>query len=297
MSRAWGSPLSWSGRSLIILTGSIARARRSCWWSRTSCARSGCPTGRTCSKTGRSRSKARATGCWPTRESRGRILGGNSALTTSVMVALAASVVALGAWALWLRLRAQRLGQELAEATEQLARVQKLGSLGEMAASFAHAFNDVLTPIIGRTQLLSQRVTDPQLKEWLSTIERSALSGAQTIKRIQDFMRMRREEALVPVDLGVVVQQALAATGSRQRAGVRIETDLAHVPPVSGDPLGLREAFGHLIVNALEAVPESGTVTVATRIEDGQAVFAVTDTGTGMAPDTQGRMFEPFFTT
>ena len=223
-------------------------------------------------------------------------MGANSALTTSVIVALAAGVVALGAWALWLRLRAQRLGQELAEATEQLARVQKLGSLGEMAASFAHAFNDVLTPIIGRTQLLGQRVTDPQLREWLGTIERAAFDGAQTVKRIQDFMRLRRDEALVAVDLGVVVQQALAATGTR-RAGVRVETDLAPVPTISGDPLGLREAFGHLIVNAVEAVPENGVVRVATRVEDGQAVVAVTDTGNGMSPETQGRMFEPFFTT
>jgi len=224
-------------------------------------------------------------------------LGGNSALTTSVIVALAAGVVALGAWALWLRLRAQRLGQELAEATEQLSRVQKLGALGEMAASFAHAFNDVLTPIIGRTQLLTQRITDPQLREWLSTIERAALGGAQTVKRIQDFMRMRRDEASVPVDLGVVVKQALAATGTRQRPSVRIEADLAPVPSISGDPLGLREAFGHLIVNAVESVPEKGIVRVATRVEDGQAVVAISDTGTGMTPATQVRMFEPFFTT
>ncbi len=224
-------------------------------------------------------------------------MGGNSALTTSVIVALAAVVVALGAWALWLRLRSVRLGQELAEVTEQLARVQKLGALGEMAASFAHAFNDVLTPIIGRTQLLTQRITDPQLREWLTTIERSALGGAQTVKRIQDFMRLRRDEASVPVDLGVVVKQALAATGTRQRPSVRIETDLAPVPPVSGDPLGLREAFGHLIVNAVESVPEKGIVRVTTRIEDGQAVVAITDTGTGMTPATQVRIFEPFFTT
>src|SRR5438874_937540 len=92
----------------------------------------------------------------------------------------------------------------LAEATEQLARVQKLAALCERAASFAHAFNDVLTPIIGRTQLLTQRIADPQLREWLTAIERSALGGAQTVKRIQDFMRLRRDEASVPVDLGVV---------------------------------------------------------------------------------------------
>lgn len=223
-------------------------------------------------------------------------MGDNAALMTSVMVALAAGVVALGAWAFRLRLRAQRLGQELAEATQQLARVRRLESLGQMAASFAHAFNDVLTPIIGRTQLLTQRVTDPQLREWLGTIERSALDGAQTVKRIQEFMRVRRDEALVPVDLGVVVRRAVSATGSR-RPSVRVEADLSPVPTISGDPLDLREAFGHLIVNAVEAVPENGVVKVATRVEDGQAVVAVSDTGPGMTPETQRRMFDPFFTT
>jgi nitrogen-specific signal transduction histidine kinase/ActR/RegA family two-component response regulator len=224
-------------------------------------------------------------------------LGGSSALTASVIVALVASVVALGAWSLWLKLRAQRLHHELTEALNQLARIQKLGSLGEMAGSFAHAFNDVLTPIIGRTQLLTQRLTDPQLREWVATIERSALGGAQTVKRIQEFMRMRREETLVPVDLGVVLQQALATTGPRHRPAVRIEADFEPVPSISGDPLGLREAFGHLIVNAIDSVPETGSVVVATRVEDGQAVVSVTDNGSGMSADTQARVFEPFFTT
>jgi len=224
-------------------------------------------------------------------------LGGSSALTASVIVALVACVIALGAWSLWLKLRAQRLHQELIEALDQLGRIQKLGSLGEMAASFAHAFNDVLTPIIGRTQLLTQRLTDPQLRDWVATIERSALGGAQTVKRIQEFMRLRREETLVPVDLGVVLQQSLATTSPRHRPAVRIEADFEPVPPISGDPLGLREAFGHLIVNAVDAVPEVGSVVVATRAEDGQAVVSITDTGSGMSQETQARVFEPFFTT
>src|SRR5207247_8627592 len=125
--------------------------------------------------------------------------GARRALRARAVLALAGVVLAVGAWWLWLRPGSVRLGQELGEATEQLARVQKLGALGEMAASFAHAFNVVLTPIIGRTQLLTQRITDPQLREWLTTIERSALGGAQTVKRIQDFMRLRRDEASVPV--------------------------------------------------------------------------------------------------
>lgn len=222
---------------------------------------------------------------------------GIETLLLSAAIAVAIVAVALGAFALSMRRRAERLGRELTEAHEQATRLQKLGSLGEMASSFAHAFNDVLTPIIGRSQLLAQRITDPQAREWLETIERSALDGAQTVRRIQEFMRMRREEPTVAVDLGVVVKQAVESTVARQRAGVRVETELDSVPPIAGDPMGLREALGYVVANALDATSDGGTVTIATRMDGGDAVIAVTDTGTGMAPGIQARIFEPFFTT
>jgi nitrogen-specific signal transduction histidine kinase/ActR/RegA family two-component response regulator len=217
-------------------------------------------------------------------------------LSILLVVILAAVAVALGGWALQCKSRAQRLGRELAEAHEQVSRAQKLGSLGEMAASFAHSFNDVLTPIIGRTQLLAQRITDPQLREWLSTIERSALEGAQTVRRIQEFMRLRRDEPSVAVDLGVVARQAVASVESRRR-GIEVRSELQAVPPVVGDPLGLREAMGNIILNALEAAPEGSTVVVAARMDGGDAVLSVADTGMGMTPGVQQRIFEPFFTT
>src|SRR5262245_29434675 len=98
--------------------------------------------------------------------------GGRQIETLLMVVAIALAIVAVGlAYVAYsLRNRAERLGRELADAHEQVTRLQKLGSLGEMASSFAHSFNDVLTPIIGRSQLLAQRVTDPQAREWLQTI-------------------------------------------------------------------------------------------------------------------------------
>ncbi len=212
-------------------------------------------------------------------------------------IALVVVAVALAYVAYSVRQRAERMERELAEAHEQVARLQKLGSLGEMASSFAHAFNDVLTPIIGRSQLLGQRVTDPQAREWLETIERSALDGAQTVRRIQEFMRMRHEDPTVTVDLADVVKQAVELTASRQRQGVRVETEIDSVPPIAGDPLGLREALSYIVANALEAAPEGGAVTITTRLDAGDAVIAVADTGVGMTPGVQSRIFEPFFTT
>ncbi|MBI4594589.1 MAG: response regulator [Candidatus Rokubacteria bacterium] len=217
-------------------------------------------------------------------------------LLVAILV-LAAATAAVAVWAIRLHGRVQGLGRELAEAHEQLARTQKLGALGEMSASFAHSFNDVLTPIIGRTQLLGQRVTDPQLREWLETIERAAMQGAQTVRRIQEFMRLRREEPTVAVDLGATVRQALGATTARRRPEVDVKTDLAAVPPIAGDPLGLRDAIAHLLINAVEASPNGGRVIVSARMEGGEAVVSVADTGSGMTPETQARIFEPFFST
>src|SRR2546425_5156377 len=118
-----------------------------------------------------------------------------------LLVTLAVVALGLAVWAITLERRLRRLGRTLGEAQAQVTRLERLGALGEMASSFAHSFNDVLTPIIGRTQLLAQRITDPQLREWLVTIERAAPGGAQTVRRSQEVMRVPREGPRGPLDL------------------------------------------------------------------------------------------------
>jgi CheY-like chemotaxis protein/nitrogen-specific signal transduction histidine kinase len=218
-------------------------------------------------------------------------------LRTLALVVLAALVIGLGGWAVTLRRRARRLARQLDELRATLARSQRLGSLGEMAATFAHSFNDVLTPILGRTQLLTRRLTDPKLREWVDTIERAATEGAQTVRRIQEFVRRGRDEAAVAVDLGAVVREAVSASATRQRPGVQVSTRLDAVPRISGDPVALREAVEHIITNAIEASADGSTVSVAALAEDGDAVVSVSDTGVGMTPGVQARIFDPFFST
>jgi signal transduction histidine kinase/CheY-like chemotaxis protein len=226
-----------------------------------------------------------------------RILAGDvQTLALLLTVGLAAAAIALGAWALILRRRMRLLEQDLLDARAQVDRLGRLGALGEMASSFAHAFNDVLTPIIGRTQLLVQRVSDPQLRDWLDTIERTALDGAKTVRRIQEFMRVRREEPTTLVDLAAVTRQAIRATAAR-RPGVQIQTELDTLPLISGDGRAMQEALSHILGNALEASPEGSTVIVAAQMEGGEAVLSVTDVGAGMTAGVQARIFEPFFTT
>ena len=211
-----------------------------------------------------------------------------------------------------LMLRSARLYEErtralgdLGAAQDQLVRTEKLRALGEMASGVAHDFNNLLASILGRAQLLLERTQDVKLRQWLKVIERAAMDGARTVRRLQDFTGIRRDQPAVEVDLNQVVQQVLETTESiwrqdRRRSGVEIqvETDLAEgLPPVAGDPAELREAFTNLVLNAVDAMPKGGTLTLRTRPADGQVQVEVGDTGTGIPEHVREKIFDPFFTT
>src|SRR2546428_758819 len=131
-----------------------------------------------------------------------------------------------------------RAYRELAAAQDQLVRTEKLRALGEMASGVAHDFNNLLASVLGRAQLLMRRVQDPQQLQWLRVIERSALDGAQTVRRLQELTRIRRDQPMVPLDLAQMVRDALDITQSRWREepvrrGIVIEVraELGAVPP------------------------------------------------------------------
>jgi GAF domain-containing protein/CheY-like chemotaxis protein len=194
---------------------------------------------------------------------------------------------------------------ELAAAQDQLVRTEKLRALGEMASGVAHDFNNVLASILGRAQLLLERVQDIKLRQWLKVIERAAMDGARTVRRLQDFTGIRRDQPAVAVDLNQVVQQVLETTESTwrqesRRRGIEIEvvTDLAErLPTIAGDPAELREAFTNLVLNAVDAMPTGGTLRLRTSAPDGQVMVEVTDTGVGIPESIREKIFDPFFTT
>jgi GAF domain-containing protein/anti-sigma regulatory factor (Ser/Thr protein kinase) len=194
---------------------------------------------------------------------------------------------------------------ELAAAQDQLVRTEKLRALGEMASGVAHDFNNVLAAIVGRAQLLLNEVRDPKHRRWIEVIERSGMDGAQTVRRLQEFTRIRRDQPVVAVSLNRVVQESLESTESRWRdeprsrgVGIEVATALARdLPPVAGDPAELREALINLILNAVDAMPEGGTLTFATTADAQRVDLMVADTGTGMPEHVRQRIFDPFFTT
>ncbi|HET7876150.1 MAG TPA: GAF domain-containing protein [Methylomirabilota bacterium] len=198
-----------------------------------------------------------------------------------------------------------RAYSELAAAQDQLVRTEKLRALGEMASGVAHDFNNVLASILGRAQLLVERLEDPRLRQWASVIERAAMDGARTVRRLQDFTRIRRDQPAVAVDLSEVIRQVLEVTEStwKQEAhsrGIRIEvvTSLAPgLPKVAGDPAELREALTNLVLNALDAMPRGGRLTLSSAVIGRDVQVAVADTGVGIPEGIRQKIFDPFFTT
>jgi signal transduction histidine kinase/CheY-like chemotaxis protein len=201
-------------------------------------------------------------------------------------------------------LEARRALDELRRTQEQLVRMEKLRALGEMASGVAHDFNNVLAVILGRVQLLQRKLQDPTFLRWLGIVEQAALDGAQTVRQIQEFTRIRRDHPTLTVDLNQAVRDAVEMTRARwqdepRKRGVEVllGLELEGVPPVDGQPLELREALTNLILNAVDALPHGGWIRIATREREGRVEVSVADTGVGMSDSVRRRIFEPFFST
>ncbi|MGH7319593.1 MAG: GAF domain-containing protein [Candidatus Rokuibacteriota bacterium] len=197
-----------------------------------------------------------------------------------------------------------RAYQDLKTAQEQLVQTEKLRALGEMASGVAHDFNNALAAILGRVQLVLRRVEDPTVRRWLEIAERSALDAAQTVRRIQEFTRVRRDQPTETVDVGQVVRDAVELTQTRWRddaqsrgLDVRVVTKFDPVPAVDGHAAELRESLTNLILNAVDALPRGGTISITTRQAADAVEVSVADDGVGMSDAVRRRIFEPFFST
>jgi signal transduction histidine kinase len=185
--------------------------------------------------------------------------------------------------------------------TELLAS-QKLESIGRLAGGVAHDFNNLLTAITGYTSLLLERTEgDAELAHDLGEIHRASERAAELTRQLLAF---GRRQMLQP--RAVDLNQVLAETGSllRRLLGEHVELELVPAPnlgTVRVDPGQIEQVIVNLAVNARDAMPDGGRLTIATHeLEvDGRSVveLEVTDTGIGMDEGTKAQIFEPFFTT
>ncbi len=198
----------------------------------------------------------------------------------------------------------RRAFDELRATQGQLVQSAKLNALGEMASGVAHDFNNMLAAILGRTQLLLSREPEPELRRSLELIEQTAQDGAQTVRRIQEFTRVRLDEVFDEVDLNKILLDVLELTrpswqSQAKARGVTVEIDrmLDARALIAGNASELREVFTNLVLNAVDAMPDGGTLRLLTRDDDNRVTVEVRDSGHGMAAETQARCFDPFFTT
>ncbi len=190
-------------------------------------------------------------------------------------------------------------------AVEERERVaERLRALGELAAGVAHNFNNALTSVLAHAQVL---VRSAELPEWaredIRVIERVARGAAVTVRRIQSFARSRDPEAVEPADLADVVANAVALTRPRwnppeAKGKYRLDWTPSEAPlPIVGNAAELCEVVVNLILNALDAMPEGGTLRVQTASEGDRVWVEVGDSGVGIDAVSQRKLFDPFFST
>ena len=223
--------------------------------------------------------------------------------------------VALSAHQAQLYQALQRAYDDLRQSQQAILQQERLRALGQMASGIAHDINNAISPVTLYAEAL--RETEPGLspraRDYLDTIEHAVSDVAQTVSRMREFYRPGEPPlALAPVDLNRLVPQVVNLTRVRWsdialKTGIVIELrpELApDLPAVLGVESELREALTNLILNAVDAMPSGGVLSVRTRANgtapgSGQKRVAleVVDTGVGMDEDTRRRCLEPFFTT
>lgn len=207
--------------------------------------------------------------------------------------------------------RTQKVHEELVESTElleekqeQLFHAEKLGSLGQMAASIAHEINNPLTGVLVYTKLLKKKLGQEGLSpkiavDYLSKMASEIDRSSRIIRNLLDFARPSAL-SLGDVDVNQVIGDAFTLVGHRAELGqVEIIRDLdPALPKVYADYDQLRQVFVNLTLNAIQATPAGGRVVLRTRaLDDNALCVEVEDTGSGIPKEKRKNLFTPFFTT
>lgn len=194
----------------------------------------------------------------------------------------------------------------------QLFQAQKMEAVGQLASGMAHDFNNLLTVILGNAEMVIDHIKDPQFKQIAEMSRTAALRGAALI---QGLLAFSRSQSLDPraIDVGQLITSTATLLQRTLGENITIELQVAKdVAPAFADPVQLESALTNLAINARDAMPTGGRLTIEAatqQFDDGYSsehddvmhgeyvMLAVSDTGAGMAPEVLNRVFEPFFTT
>src|SRR5947208_123378 len=187
---------------------------------------------------------------------------------------------------------------ERIELESQLSQSEKLSSIGLLAAGVAHEVNTPLAVISSYAQMLSKQVQgDQQKSTLLEKITRQTFRASEIVNNLLNFSRTSAAE-FAEVDVNRVIVDTLSLLEHQFKTGrIRVQDELAaHLPPIQGNAGRLQQVFLNLFLNAKDAMPDGGTLKIATSNGEGVSVV-ISDTGIGIAQEYVQRIYDPFFTT
>ena len=198
----------------------------------------------------------------------------------------------------------QSVVDDLRATQAQLVRGETLAAIGKLASGMAHHLNNLFAVILGRVETALLTLSDPDARRYLEIVQRAAQDGSEVVRRVQRFSRVQPVSRASPVDLNKLAEEVLELTRPRwhdeaQLRQIRIDTELAlgGIKPVAGELAPLREVLMNLVLNAIDAMPGGGQLTLRTWTDGKEVHCAVSDTGAGMSEEVRQRAFEPFYTT
>jgi len=195
------------------------------------------------------------------------------------------------------------------KAEEALRQSQRMESIGQLTGGVAHDFNNLLTAILGSLHLVQRRVTDERALQLIDNAMQAGRRGARLTEQLLAFSRRQRLEPRA-VDINGLIERMGGLFASTLGGTVQVRTELKPgLPAASADPAQLELALLNLALNARDAMPGGGSLTLSTDVvtiirprtnfDPGPGRYVcirVADTGCGMSEDIQARVFEPFFT-
>ena len=182
---------------------------------------------------------------------------------------------------------------------EQLRHADRLATIGQLSAGIAHEINEPLSAILGFGQLIKSDYQLPEAAEKdLQKIIASALHAREVVRKLMLFSRQVPPK-MQSVNLNKLIEEGFYFLENRcEKQGITIEYDLQqNLPEIVADASQIHQVLVNLSVNAMQAMPQGGTISIKTSCHDGNIELQVSDTGIGMDKDLLQKIFVPFFTT
>lgn len=187
--------------------------------------------------------------------------------------------------------------QKLKDTQEQLVQAAKLAAIGELAANIAHEINNPLTSVLGYAELMREEKDIESIMRDLEIIESESLRARDIVQQLLEFSK-KWPLKISKVDINRLLKEVIDLISLNLKdSEINIIEDFSQISQISADANQLKQVFLNLINNAVQSMPNGGTLSIRTEKIDNSVMIEVSDTGTGIPDNVAQKIFEPFFTT